>query len=204
MPSRPRSERRTGRHADGGASLPEILIALLIAAMACGGAWQSLSDWRDARASREAARGLAADLRALAQHARTQRRSLAVEFDLGEPAQWRVIADGNGNGVTSADVAAGIDAPHSPWRLVFREGRARLAVGRELPSADGTTTIAAGSAPVQLGAMTRLLFTPRGTATAASIYVAGRGERAYAIRVLGSTQRIRLLCLGPHDEWEAC
>ena len=48
------------------------------------------------------------------------------------------------------------------------------------------------------------MFTPRGTATAASLYVAGRGNRAYAIRVLGSTQRIRLPCLSRDDTWDAC
>ncbi len=177
---------------------------LAIVALVAAGSWQTLADLRDARASREAARGVVADLRRLAQDARRQRRSLALEFDLSGPEQWRVLADGNGNGITSADVASGVDAPVTPWTLVFREGRARLAVERGLPNADGTGTIAAGSAPVQLGAMTRLVFTPRGTATAASLYVAGRGDRAYAIRVLGSTQRIRLLCLNTLATWEAC
>lgn len=204
MPSRPRSDRWPGRRARRGASLPELLIVLLLLAIVSGVSWQALSDWRDVRASREAARGVVADLRQVAQDARRQRRSLAIEFDLQEPARWRVLADGNGNGVTSADVAAGIDAPQTGWRLVFREGRARLAVARDLPSADGSSTVPAGSHPVQLGAMARLLFTPRGTATAASLYVAGRNDYAYAIRVLGSTQRIRLLCLDRHDTWEAC
>jgi len=101
-------------------------------------------------------------------------------------------------------VASGADGPVTPWTRVFREGRARLAIERSIPNADGTGTIAAGSAPVQLGAMTRLVVTPRGTATAASIYVAGTGDRVYAIRVLGSTQRIRLLCLSVSMDWEAC
>lgn len=168
-----------------------------------GGAWRTLAELREARASREAARGLSTDLRNVAQEARRQRRSLAVEFDLRAPERWRVLADGNGNGITSADVSAGIDAPQTTWRLVFREGRARLAVTRDLPGADGTGMLPSGSTPIQLGASPRLVFTPRGTSSAASLYVAGRGDRAYAIRVLGTTQRIRLSCLA-NGAWEAC
>lgn len=204
MARRPRSNTQQARRPSRGASLPEVLIVLALIGMVGGAAWQALSEWRVARASREAARGLAADLRQVAQDARRQRRSLAVEFDLQEPARWRILADGNGNGVTSADVTSGIDAPLTAWRLVFREGRARLAVTRDLPSADGSSTVSAGTAPVQMGAVPRLLFTPRGTATAASLYVAGQGERAYAIRVLGSTQRIRLSCLSRNANWEPC
>jgi type II secretory pathway pseudopilin PulG len=181
-----------------------VLLALAFIGLVAGAAWHALSEWREALASREAARGVVADLRQVAQDARRQRRSLAIEFDPQEPAQWRILADGNGNGITNADVASGVDAPQTPWRLVFREGRARLAIEREVPSADGSGTVPAGSAPVQLGAMARLVFTQRGTATAGSLYVAGRGERAYAIRVLGSTQRIRLLCLNTAGVWESC
>ena len=200
----PRSEPATPGRPEVGASLPEMLIVLAIVGLVAGSAWQALSDWSEARASREAARGLLADLRQVAQDARRQRRSLAIEFELGARDRFRVIADGNGNGVTSADIDNGVDAAASDWRLVFREGRGRLAVERDLPSADGSSTVAEGSSPVQLGAMSRVLFTPRGTGTAGSIYVAGRGERAYAIRVLGTTQRLRLLCLSRTDTWEAC
>ena len=62
-------------------------------------------------------------------------------------------------------IASGIDTADGDWRLVFREGRARLGVPRDVPNADGTGTIVGGSSPVQMGAMSRVLFTPRGTAT---------------------------------------
>ena len=203
-----RRPRRTDRHTAGrstlGASLPELVLVLGLLAIVSGGAWRTLGELREARASREAARGLSADLRGVAQEARRQRRSLAVEFDLEVPERWRVLADGNGNGITGADLSAGVDAPQTPWTLVFREGRARLAVPRDLPGADGTGTVVQGSSPIQLGVSSRLVFTPRGTSAAGSIYVAGRGDRAYAIRVLGTTQRIRLSCLATGGAWEAC
>lgn len=204
MPGLRRTEARQARRPERGASLPELAIVLALIGVASVLPWQALSQLRDARAGREAARGLAADLRGVAQEARRQRRSLAVEFDLDAPERWRVIADGNGNGVTTADVTGGIDAPQTPWQLVFREGVARLAVSRNLPGADGTGTVPAGSSPVQLGVSPRLVFTPRGTGSAGSLYIAGPADRVYAIRVLGTTQRIRLTCLGAGGDWEAC
>src|SRR6187399_3200093 len=123
-----RTDRVESRRPTRGASLPELVLVLGLLAIVSGGAWRALSELGESRASREAARGLAADLRRVAQEARRQRRSLAVEFDLQVPERWRVMADGNGNGITTADITVGIDAPQTPWTLVFREGRARLAV----------------------------------------------------------------------------
>jgi type II secretory pathway pseudopilin PulG len=200
----PRTDCPAARRSSLGASLPELVIVLGLMAIVSGGAWRTLTELRETRASREAARGLAADMRGVAQQARGQRRCLAVEFDLRVPERWRVLADGNGNGVTTADISAGIDAPQTPWMRVFREGRARLAVARDVPRADGTGTLVSGSSPIQIGVSPRLVFTPRGTGAAGSIYVAGRGQRAYAIRVLGTTQRIRLSCLAASGAWETC
>ncbi len=187
-----------------GASLLEILIVLAIAGLLGSAALGALGEVRDERASREAARGFVADLRGTAQAARRAQRAMAIEFQLTPSAQWRVLEDGNGNGITTSDIGAGIDAPGTAWLPVFREGAARLAVSRTVPTADGTGSIAAGTSPLQFGVMSRVVFTPRGTATAGSIYVAGRGDRMYAIRILGSTQRIRLLCLSPSDTWDNC
>lgn len=163
----------------------------------------ALDRMRAERAGREAARGVAADLRAVAQEARRTRRTLAVEFDLRGRALWRVVVDGNGNGVTAADILAGLDIAR-PWTMVVREGRATLDVPRDLPAADGAGVIAAGSDPVVLGAAPRLTFTARGTATSASIYVVGASGAIYVVRVLGTTQRVRLSCLGAGDAWEVC
>ena len=102
MPKPRRTEAGAARRATRGASLPEVLLSLTFIGLVAGGAWHALSEWRDTLASREAARGVVADLRQIAQDARRQRRSLGVEFDLQEPALWRVLGDGNGNGIGDA------------------------------------------------------------------------------------------------------
>src|SRR5688572_30401130 len=169
MPRRRRTESlHTGRPTRG-ASLLELLIVIALIGMVSASAWHAWSNLREAWAGREAARGVVADLRGIAQDARRQHRSLAVEFDLRRPERWRVLADGNGNGVTAADIASGTDAPQTPWQLVFREGRARMVVSRDLPSADGSGVVVSGSPPIQLGVSPRLVFTPRGTGSAGSL-----------------------------------
>lgn len=198
-----RSRRRTERkgRSERGASLLEVLIVLSLVGGVTAGAWQVLRDVTDAADGREAARSLAVDLRAWALEARAAGRAIAVEIDVAS-SRWRAIDDRNGNGVTGADIAAGIDTPRN-WQPLFREGHARLAITRDVPDADGSGVLPMGSAPLRLGAAPRLTFTARGTATAASIYVASPGHRMFVVRVLGSTQRARVLCLEPAG-WEAC
>jgi type II secretory pathway pseudopilin PulG len=203
MPRRP-GRSRVRRRPDGGASLVELLVAIGLASLVGLGAWRALAELRDERAAREAARGVVADLRRLAIDARRLAQARGVEIDPTPPARWRVLADGNGNGITTADIASGVDAPTTTWTWLFREGVARLAVERDLPDADGDGVIAAGSTPVRLGVVPRIVFTARGTSSAGSLYVAGPGGRAYAIRLLGTTQRVRLLCLGASGAWEIC
>jgi hypothetical protein len=176
---------------------------LALAALVGANGLQALDAMRRERAGREAARGVASDLRALAQEARRLRRTVAVEFDLRTPGRWRVVDDGNGNGVTSVEIEAGVDRAR-PWRDVVREGHAVLDVPRDVPAADGEGVVRAGSAAVSLGAAPRLTFTPRGTASSASIYLVGPSQAVYAVRVLGTTQRIRLTCLSDAGAWEAC
>lgn len=186
-----------------GASVPEILICVALLGLVSSSGWQALGALRRERAAREAARGVAADLRRVGLAARTRGRAMAVEIDTAR-ATWRVIVDGNGNGVSGAEIASGVDPVLADWAPLVREGAARLAVTRDLPAGANDAAVAEGSAPVRLGVVPRLVFTPRGTSGSGSIYVAGRDGQAYAIRVLGTTQRLRLQCLSPADVWEAC
>ena len=97
-----------------------------------------------------------------------------------------------------------VGEPFTVSALVFREGHATFGVPRAVPDVDANGIVVAGSNPIRLGAVPRITFTPRGTSTAGSLFIVGRGNRVYAVRLLGSTQRVRLSCLSRHDEWEGC
>lgn len=188
-----------------GTSFAEVIIVLGLLTMTAAAAFSGLTALREERAGREAARGLATDLRRLAHDAQRRRQTMALEFRTGASAEWRVLADGNGNGVNDADLIAGIDLVYRDWSAVFREGRGALDISQDLPNADGDGTISAGSHPVRFGAVPRVTFTARGTGNSGSLYVEGPRGAPYAIRVLGTTQRVRLLCLDVGSgQWRGC
>jgi hypothetical protein len=92
--------------------------------------------------------------------------------------------DGNGNGVLTPDITAGLDPQvDQPVRL------AELFPGVDFGLAiDGLV-----ADPIQLGGTSLLTMTPSGTATSGSLYVRGRDGSQYAIRILGVTGRTRIL-----------
>ncbi len=202
----PRDIRSQGRGCHG-SSLLEVLLVLALTLVVSGGLLGATRDLRAERAGREAARLLLHDLQQVARDARLRGQTLGVELvplSLG-PARFTVYADGNGNGIRVADVIAGIDAALGPARLAFREGQARLAVVTDVPSADGHGMIAEGAAPVRFGIAPYVSFSPRGTGPSGSIYVAGPAGAQYAIRVLGTTGRLRLSCFDKaRHVWMGC
>ena len=110
----------------------------------------------------------------------------------GGSVTYSVYADGNANGVLSRDIASGVD------RLV--EGPVELAGGipgvfvgfspgvPELPPEKGTLS----GDPVRFGVSDTLSFSPLGTATPGTFYLAGDHAQA-AVRINGGTARVRLM-----------
>ena len=95
---------------------------------------------------------------------------------------FRTFADGNHNGVRTADIAAGVDVPiDEPVRLSDLYSGTAIAVAG-----------AAGADPVRLGVSNLLSFTPLGTSTSGSVFVRGREGSQFVIRVLGATGRARV------------
>ena len=82
------------------------------------------------------------------------------------------FADANRNGVLTREIDDGID-----------------------PRLDGPTTLAAlfpGVAATDDGAVRLFSFSPDGTATTGSIYLQSRDGTRFAVRVLGTTARVRI------------
>jgi Tfp pilus assembly protein FimT len=95
---------------------------------------------------------------------------------------FRTYADGNGNGVRTADIAANIDRALDSATLL----------SDQFPGVAIAVSGNAGSDPVRLGSSNILTFTPLGTSTAGSIYVRGRDQSQYVVRILGTTGRTRI------------
>ena len=102
------------------------------------------------------------------------------------------VADGNGNGLRSAEIAGGIDPVRGPRvRLADAFAGVRFAIVDDVPAVDGgPAMLAAGTDPVRLGSSI-LAFAPTGSATSGTLYLASADGRQFAVRILGATGRVR-------------
>jgi hypothetical protein len=118
---------------------------------------------------------------------------------------YRLYADGNRNGVRAADISAGVDRAIGPGeRLGDLFAGVTFARDPSTPPIDGAGDAGSSTDPIRFGASNLASFTPSGTATAGTAYLAGRGPAQCAVRVLGVTGRVRLLCYRPADgQWTA-
>jgi hypothetical protein len=99
--------------------------------------------------------------------------------------------DGNGNGVRTAEISAGIDRRLGPYeRLGDKFPGVRFQLAPEAADADGHS--GTGSDGVRIGSPRLLTIGVDGTATSGTLYVRGR-KGQYAVRVLGVTGRTRML-----------
>jgi Tfp pilus assembly protein FimT len=98
--------------------------------------------------------------------------------------RFSMVEDGNGDGVRMADITQQIDRViEAPVHL------SDLYPGAAIGLAPGTS----GTSAVALGGTMILSFSPNGTATSGSVYVVGRDQTQWAVRVLGITARARVL-----------
>ena len=101
-------------------------------------------------------------------------------------------ADGNGNGVRTADIASGMDPQLAPARTLgemFQGVSFGLLPGIPPSDDDRADDDRDG---VRVGSARLLSVDPDGTATSGSLYVHGRDLQC-AVRILGATGRTRML-----------
>lgn len=125
--------------------------------------------------------------------------SVALRFEVGaEDTTLRMFADGNGNGVLRSEIDAGIDQPIGPpERLGARAQGVSARINQRVPEPGGTEWLVAGSNPLRIGATTIVSCAPTGSLTSGTIYVASSGGPQMAIRMTGSTGRVRVLRFEP-------
>jgi prepilin-type N-terminal cleavage/methylation domain-containing protein len=117
----------------------------------------------------------------------------AIRFERdGDRAYYSVYADGNHNGVLASDIRSGVDFRVSgPHPLHGEAPGVRVGINpglREIPPDTGWLT----GEPIRFGSGDMLSFSPLGTATPGTFYLAGEGVQA-AVRVTPGTARVRLL-----------
>jgi prepilin-type N-terminal cleavage/methylation domain-containing protein len=185
--------RTIGRTADRqGFTAIELLFALAVAttivAMAIPLTTSSVDEIRTAMA----ARYLAGQIVTARLNALRRSTCVALRFEpAGADYAFGAYADGNRNGVRTADIASGIDPPLVPReRLGDRFAEVRFGLAAGVPDLDGTEENEEGDG-VRVGSARILTLSPDGTATSGTVYIRGRRSQ-YAVRILGATARTRV------------
>ena len=127
-------------------------------------------------------------------------RSVAVRLEvLGDRTKLRLFADGNGNGVLQRDIDRGIDRPLTPAGWLDDQARGiSLRVNQAVTDVSSGAALAPGDDPLRIGNTALLTFSPLGSATSGTLYIAAPRGPQIAIRVFGSTGRVRVLTF---DAW---
>jgi hypothetical protein len=188
---------------DAGVSVIEILFVLALGITVAGIAVPITSEALEELRAASAARYLAARVGGLRIDALKRSTCVALRFQrAGDDYSYAVFVDGNGNGVRSADITAGVDMQVGP---VQRIGDAfpgvRFELGSGVPDADGQS--GTGTDGVRIGTARILTMSPDGSASSGTLYLRGRRGQ-YAVRVLGVTGRTRVLAYHPGlREWRS-
>jgi len=180
--------------ADRGYSLLEVLFVVSLGiTMSAVAVPQYLAAIDDFRAS-GAARYVSARLQRARMEAVMRSTSVAIQF-AQTPGGYSYTGylDGNGNGVLAQDIRTGVD------RLVNATERLRDHFsGVDFGAVPGLPPIdpggpAPGNDPIRLGASNLASFTALGTSSTGTVYIRGRRDAQYAVRIFGDTGKTRLL-----------
>lgn len=179
-----------------GASLLELAAVLsilgLVASLSVPALSEILSEEALASATREVATiFISARGRAVFQNAEVGVKWIATAGDL----VMTVYQDGNGNGVTTADIKKGIDrlvaGPH--WLGNRFPGiRFSFVPGIEGGADPSGTKIGDVTDPIRFGKSDICSFSPIGNASPGTVYLSDRRNRQAAVRVTPTTARIQV------------
>ena len=179
---------------DIGMSLIEAVLVLAVLAIIVTAAIPNFAEIRGAAALSSVSSRLKGLLFRCRAYAIMNCRATAVVFDHREDGSWRcfIAVDGDGDGIRTRDVHRLID-PVVGEVLHLDAGGAGLGILQNEfvpdPSGRGRLRGDLGD-PVRAGRGNIITFTPRSTATPASIYLTDHRTRMRVLRVYGGTGRV--------------
>ena len=187
-----------------GFALVDVVVACAISAVVAAIALPSLHATRERDAVRMAAKYLAQRAQYARLEALKRNAEVALRFDPDELGLVAAFVDGDGDGVLQRDIDAGTDHPLGrDERLADAFDAVGIAIADDMPDPDGGSALTAGSDPVRIGSTNLLSFSPLGSSTSGSIYLAGPGGQQACVRILGATGRARVLWFNPATrQWQ--
>ena len=181
-----------------GYSLIDVLVTMAVAGCVMSISVPRLDAALDAWHARGAAYFLAERVALTRMQAVHRGANVALRFEAEDGTfRLRAYADGNDNGVRSADIGGGYDPPITPPDRVdhlFPGARFGFIPGARL--IDGTA-VGTSDDPIRFGVTRMIASAPAGTATSGTAYIRGRGPVQFAVVVLGATGRARVMRFDP-------
>ena len=181
--------------ADRGVALVDIVAALALILVVTAMAVPVIGGTLDRDHTIVGAQHLAGQL----QRARMEslKRSVAVAVRLeivGDRATARLYVDGNGNGVLQREIDRGTDPPLAGVEWLDAHARdVSLRVNQSVTDAGGSGSLEPGSDPLRIGRTALVTFSPVGSSSSGTLYVAAHRGPQMAIRVYGASGRVRVL-----------
>ena len=177
-----------------GVSLLEVVLVLAVAIIIITIGLPQLDNLRRAAALRSASSHLKGLLYRCRAYAVMNARSTAAVFEKQVDGSWRcfIAVDGDGDGIRSRDIRRLVD-PVVGEVMHFEAGEAGLGIlqGEFVPDPSGRGRLRGDlSDPVRAGRGNMITFTPRGTASPASLYLTDHRGRMRVLRVYGGTGRV--------------
>ena len=190
--------------ASKGYTLAELVAVLAIVAMAVAVTLPAAATLRDAGRAAAGARMMATLLSSQRWKSVAGHRVRGLQFrKIRERWSWREVADGNGNGLRTAEVTRGIDPVLGPDDVLEnRVPDVRLGIppGGSYPEAPpGTDRLTSADDPVRFGRSDLVSFSPVGSASSGTIYVTDGRRGFYAIVLFGPTARLRVWRFRPEE-----
>ena len=181
-----------------GAALVDLVFTCAVAVVLAAIAIPAVDAARDRDAARMAARYLANQLQVLRLEALKRNTTVAMRFDPVDLGRFRPYVDGDADGVRQADIDQGIDLAFGhETRLADLFDQVRFRIRTDVPDPDGSGTLPGDSDPLRVGSSNLLSFSPIGSATSGTIYLAASTGPQMAVRMMGATGRLRVLRFDP-------
>jgi hypothetical protein len=123
----------------------------------------------------------------------TRSSEVAVRFTATDTGYvYAVYADGNGNGVLARDIQSNVDRQiHAPEQLSSQFSGVDFGTLPGLPAIDAGSPVP-GDDPIKLGVSNMVSFSALGSSSSGTLYIKGRGITQYAVRVIGTTAKVRI------------
>lgn len=178
-----------------GVALVDIVAALALSLAMAAMAAPVIGGTLDREYAIVGARHLAGQLQRARMEALKRSAAVAVWLELvGERASVRLYVDGNGNGVVQRDIDRGTDLPLAGVEWLDAHARnVSLRINQTVTDAGGSGSLEPGSDPVRIGRTALVTFSPLGSSTSGTLYVAASRGPQMAIRIYGASGRVRVL-----------